>query len=254
MITFDRNAHAQPGGICISGNVYNLVRDNLSFPFQDMGEQPVKNITRPVKVYALRPEVIADLPVPSVPPVPTRRTTSSLPKEFALQILGTTIRAHTADAKFLQLGIPDFKTVQVGSGSSQITKTIKTVPYKFELKDKTHKELLLTDFPHTFVNGDKVTFLIFKDTKGKEVYFSVYNHSEPNKWRELLRYENISLHKDINLSNENENRWAGLSLIILALLMLLTLLVDWKFKIKNVIFIPELWLLFFWCRSWRVIG
>ena len=128
------------------------------------------------------------------------------------------------------------------------------MPYKFELKDKTHKELLLTDFPHTFVNGDKVTFLIFKDTKGKEVYFGVYNHSEPNKWRELLRYENISLHKDINLSNENENRWAGLSLIILALLMLLTLLVDWKFKIKNVYFysgiVAFILLVPFMARDW----
>ena len=33
-----------------------------------MGEQSVKNIARPVRVYALRPEAVADLPASSVPP------------------------------------------------------------------------------------------------------------------------------------------------------------------------------------------
>jgi adenylate cyclase len=34
----------------------------------DMGERSVKNISRPVRVYALRPEAVADLPASSVPP------------------------------------------------------------------------------------------------------------------------------------------------------------------------------------------
>jgi TolB-like protein/class 3 adenylate cyclase/Tfp pilus assembly protein PilF len=44
-------ALAEPGGIMVSRNVHDQVRDKLSFGFQDMGEQPVKNIARPIGVY-----------------------------------------------------------------------------------------------------------------------------------------------------------------------------------------------------------
>ena len=61
-------ALAEPGGICVSRVVRDQVRDKLDFAFEDMGEQSVKNIVRPVRVYALRPEAIAELPASSVPP------------------------------------------------------------------------------------------------------------------------------------------------------------------------------------------
>jgi class 3 adenylate cyclase len=63
-------ALAGPGGICISRTVRDQIRDKLPYAFEDLGEQSVKNITRPVRVYALRPEAVADLPAPSVLPIP----------------------------------------------------------------------------------------------------------------------------------------------------------------------------------------
>jgi TolB-like protein len=42
---------AEPGGICISGKVYEEVRNKLSTAFEDLGEQEVKNIREPVRVY-----------------------------------------------------------------------------------------------------------------------------------------------------------------------------------------------------------
>jgi class 3 adenylate cyclase len=60
-------ALAEPGGICVSGVVCDQVRDKLPYPLEDWGEQSVKNIARPVRAYALRPEVIADLPALSLP-------------------------------------------------------------------------------------------------------------------------------------------------------------------------------------------
>ena len=62
-------ALAEPGGICISRTVREQIRDKLPYAFEDMGEQSVKNIARPVRVYALRPETIAALPISSSPPV-----------------------------------------------------------------------------------------------------------------------------------------------------------------------------------------
>jgi adenylate cyclase len=55
-------ALAEPGGICVSGTVREHIRGKLSYPLEDQGEQSVKNIAIPVRVHALRPEAIADLP------------------------------------------------------------------------------------------------------------------------------------------------------------------------------------------------
>src|SRR5947209_16668281 len=44
-------ALAEPGGICISRVVRDQVRDRLDYTFEDMGEQQVKNIARPVRVF-----------------------------------------------------------------------------------------------------------------------------------------------------------------------------------------------------------
>jgi adenylate cyclase len=58
---------AAPGSICVSGTVHDHIGDRLPFAFEDMGEQSVKNIARPVRAYALRPEGLAGLPTIRVP-------------------------------------------------------------------------------------------------------------------------------------------------------------------------------------------
>ncbi|MDA0787731.1 MAG: adenylate/guanylate cyclase domain-containing protein, partial [Proteobacteria bacterium] len=42
---------AEPGGICVSANAYEQVRDKVQTIFEDLGEQEVKNIDRPVRAY-----------------------------------------------------------------------------------------------------------------------------------------------------------------------------------------------------------
>ena len=61
-------ALAEPGGICISRTARDQIRDRLPYQFEDLGEQNVKNIARPVRVYALHSEAIAALAAASVPP------------------------------------------------------------------------------------------------------------------------------------------------------------------------------------------
>jgi adenylate cyclase len=70
---------ADPGGICISRGIHDHVMKKLPFEFEDLGEQSVKNIAQPVRVYRLvlsgrgpelrsapaappSPEVAADIP------------------------------------------------------------------------------------------------------------------------------------------------------------------------------------------------
>ena len=63
-------ALAEPSGICISGTVRYHVHDKLPYVFEDRGEQHVKNIARPVRVYALGPAAIAAI---DLVPVSQRR-------------------------------------------------------------------------------------------------------------------------------------------------------------------------------------
>jgi TolB-like protein/class 3 adenylate cyclase len=51
---------AAPGGVCVSGAVLDHIGDRLPYAFADMGEQSVKNIARPVRVYALRSDAVRD--------------------------------------------------------------------------------------------------------------------------------------------------------------------------------------------------
>jgi adenylate cyclase len=71
---------AAPSSICVSGTVCEHIGDRLPYAFDDIGEQSVKNIARPVRVYAVHPEGIAGLPTANVssiasssPPSPVDR-------------------------------------------------------------------------------------------------------------------------------------------------------------------------------------
>jgi adenylate cyclase len=63
-------ALAEPGGVLVSRTVRDHVRDKLGFAFEDMGEQQVKNIARPVRIHRIRLAEEAGVPSvnPSYPP------------------------------------------------------------------------------------------------------------------------------------------------------------------------------------------
>src|ERR1041385_605842 len=48
---------ATPGGICISGTVYDHVENKLPLTYDYQGEQTVKNIAKPVRVYRVAVEI-----------------------------------------------------------------------------------------------------------------------------------------------------------------------------------------------------
>src|SRR5262249_190499 len=49
-------ALAEGGGVCISSTIYDAVEGTLSYGFDFPGEQQVKNIAKPVRVYRVRAE------------------------------------------------------------------------------------------------------------------------------------------------------------------------------------------------------
>jgi TolB-like protein len=73
-------ALADAGGVFVSNTVHDHVRDRLPFVFEDLGEQQVKNITRPVRVYRVREARTAakSVSTPSLP-LPDKPSIAVLP-------------------------------------------------------------------------------------------------------------------------------------------------------------------------------
>src|SRR5947207_3787439 len=49
-------ALADPGSVIVSRTVFNHVRGKVKLGFDDLGEQQLKNIAEPVRIYRLRPD------------------------------------------------------------------------------------------------------------------------------------------------------------------------------------------------------
>jgi len=74
-------ALAEPGGICISGDVYNQVRNRIDASFKDMGKQEVKHVSQPVSVYAINPteQKMSDHITPPTPALSDKPSIAVLP-------------------------------------------------------------------------------------------------------------------------------------------------------------------------------
>jgi adenylate cyclase len=55
---------SEPGGLCVSRSVHEQVRDKVSYRFEDKGKLDLKNIARPIGVFALSAEAVRTLAPP----------------------------------------------------------------------------------------------------------------------------------------------------------------------------------------------
>ncbi len=74
---------ADPGGILISEKVYSEVEGKLDFGFEDRGEQQLKNISKPVRAFAVRAGAHSQLSerLSAAPPLPDKPSIAVLPFE-----------------------------------------------------------------------------------------------------------------------------------------------------------------------------
>ena len=72
-------ALAEPGGICIAANVFDEVRGKLAAAFEDLGEQTIKNLTRPVRAYRVRSAKGGTPPARPPPGLPSKPSIAVLP-------------------------------------------------------------------------------------------------------------------------------------------------------------------------------
>jgi adenylate cyclase len=94
-------ALAEPGGICVNRVVRDQVRDKLDFAFEDAGEQRVKNIARPLRVYRIRPGRSAgDTMGEAQPPL-------ALPDKPSVAVLPFTNMSGDSEQEFVSDGIAE---------------------------------------------------------------------------------------------------------------------------------------------------
>src|ERR1700736_2000821 len=94
-------ALAEPGGICVNRVVRDQVRDKLDFAFEDAGEQRVKNIARPLRIYRIRPGQVAGEEM-SAPQPPL-----ALPDKPSLAVLPFTNMSGDPEQEFVSDGIAE---------------------------------------------------------------------------------------------------------------------------------------------------
>src|SRR5215472_8323490 len=122
---------AEPGGICVNRIVRDQVRDRLDFSFEDMGEQRVKNIARPVRVYRVR-----DRAVPLGHPVPAASQFLPSPNRPSIAVLPFVNMSGDPEQEFFADGITeDIITRLAGWRAFPVIARSSTFAYKGKAVD-----------------------------------------------------------------------------------------------------------------------
>jgi adenylate cyclase len=90
---------AEPGGICVSARVQEDATGKLDLAFDDIGEQQLKNISRPVRVFRIAPKRVAQASVLSA--------ALTLPDKPSLAVLPFTNMSADPEQEFFADGIAE---------------------------------------------------------------------------------------------------------------------------------------------------
>ncbi len=94
---------AAPGGVCVSGKVHDEVLGKLDVGFEDQGEQPVKNIARPVRVY----RILANAAAADGTPASERRAPAALPDKPSIVVLALQNMSADPEQEYFADGIAE---------------------------------------------------------------------------------------------------------------------------------------------------
>ncbi len=130
-------ALAEPGGILISGKIHAEVEGKVAAAFDDRGEQQVKNITRPVRVFAVRAAAPAEAP-PRAGAAPDAAPALQVPDKPSIAVLPFQNMSGDPDQDYFADGIVEdiitalsrFKSLFVIARNSSFTYKGKPVDVK----------------------------------------------------------------------------------------------------------------------------
>ncbi len=94
---------ARPGGVCVTGMVYEGVRDRIDLPVEDLGDQEIKNnINRPVRVW----QWVADGPMPT-PAAKKANGPLSIPDKASIAVLPLDSMSTNREHEYLADGMTE---------------------------------------------------------------------------------------------------------------------------------------------------
>jgi adenylate cyclase len=113
---------SEPGGICISGFVYNQLKNRLKLEYEYLGEQSVKNIKEPVPVYRVLsfPGAAAHRVIEAKKAAQEEKMALPLPDKPSIAVLPFDNLSKNPDQEYLADGITD-----------QIITGLSMMPYIF---------------------------------------------------------------------------------------------------------------------------
>lgn len=149
----------RPGGICVSGAFYSAVIKKLPFDFEFQGEQQVKNISEPVRVYhaKLKPDAVLPEPHAKTEVVITARSRNLLFPIFSVLIAVAIVIVASV------LWVPRDKGTQAEQFKPAVTENPSIIVLPFnDMSEKSDQEYfvdgitedIITDLSH--ISGLKV--------------------------------------------------------------------------------------------------
>ena len=102
---------AEPGGICVSGSVFDQIKHKLSFSFEDIGPQQVKNVAEPVPAFRIvpGPVSVAGVAKPAIEPslAPGGETDLALPDKPSIAVLPFVNMSDDPEQEFFADGMAE---------------------------------------------------------------------------------------------------------------------------------------------------
>ena len=92
--------------------MYDQIRDKVPSSFEELGEQNVKNIALPVRVYALRQEAVAEPPAPSAPAAPPISQPAVAPR-LSIVVLPFANLSNDPDQQYFADGVTEDLTTDL---------------------------------------------------------------------------------------------------------------------------------------------
>jgi len=125
----------EPGGVCLSDDAFRQVRGKTTFSFDDLGERWLKNIERPVRLFAARP---ASMRAASDKPAADSATPLPLPDKPSIAVLPFQNMSGDPEQEYFADGIVEdiitalsrFKSLFVIARNSSFTYKGKSVDIK----------------------------------------------------------------------------------------------------------------------------
>ena len=101
---------AVPGSVWVSGLLFDHIRRNSPFIFDDLGERRFKNLSEPIRVYQVRGEIGAH----RLQSAPTRSSTDTRKRPSSVAIMPFRVSGGEEDQRFLAEGLTEELIVELG--------------------------------------------------------------------------------------------------------------------------------------------